>query len=94
MCSGAAKESVQGVLSVLRQAVLDHITACGANGCTDEEGQEATGILGNTWRPRRMDLERLGLVGHSDLVRLTRTGRKATVWLDAAHAVVFRKAVA
>ena len=92
-CSQAAKDSVGLVLSEIRQAVLDHIMSCGARGCTDEEGQEATGILGNTWRPRRLDLERMLLIGHSHVTRVTKSGRKATVWLDPRYATIFRSGV-
>jgi hypothetical protein len=49
-------------------------------GATDEEGQGVLGIEGNTYRPRRVELEEAGLVYDSGRTRLTVKKRKAVVW--------------
>lgn len=47
---------------------------------TDEEIGKATGLRGNTVRPRRLELLREGLIEDSGQVRPTRSGRDAIVW--------------
>lgn len=49
-------------------------------GATDEEGQQALGLDGNTYRPRRVELQEAGLVVDSKVTRLTKNKRKAVVW--------------
>jgi hypothetical protein len=64
---------------------------CGAKGCTDEEGQLALGISGNTWRPCRLNLEKIGEVGiTAGNTRKTLSGRDATVWYVAPLATTLR----
>lgn len=53
------------------------------DGLTDEELVERTGLLANTARPRRIDLVADGAVVDSGRVRLTRSGRKAVIWVVA-----------
>lgn len=50
-------------------------------GCTDEEGIEATGIAASTYRPRRVELVRDGLLMDSGLTRKTKSNHAATVWM-------------
>lgn len=50
------------------------------DGMTDEEGQEELGMSGNTYRPRRIELQEMGLVEDSRVTRLTRSRRDAVVW--------------
>mgnify|MGYP003340521771 FL=1 len=90
LSSKEAKDSVDQV--ALREVVLGHIRFCGARGCTDEEGQLATNIPGNSWRPVRLYLERHGLVGLDGSRRENKSGRKAVVWFAAPHAAYFRSA--
>lgn len=78
-CSQEAQESVKPAMSELLVTIHDFIAARGSMGATDEEGQVATGIQGNTWRPCRLKLEKEGLVAYSG-TRPTRSGRKAMVW--------------
>jgi hypothetical protein len=47
--------------------------------CTDQEGEDRTGIPGNTYRPARRRQERRGVVV-PDGTRRTRSGRSAVVW--------------
>lgn len=49
-------------------------------GLTDEEGQEKYEIEGNSYRPMRVMLFRLGLVTDSGIRRRNRSGREAVVW--------------
>jgi hypothetical protein len=49
-------------------------------GATDEEGQDALGMDGNTYRPRRLELQEAGLVGVTGRERLTKSRRHAVVY--------------
>ncbi len=50
-------------------------------GCTDEEGMNMIGMSGNTYRPRRVELVRYGLVMDSGQRRPTASGEQAVVWV-------------
>lgn len=63
----------RAILNVLRQT----------SGATDEEIQELAGIDPNSQRPRRVELVQRSLVRDSQRRRLTRSGRKAKVWVLA-----------
>lgn len=62
------------------EIVSAYIVSRGEDGATDEEGQEALAMPGNTYRPRRTELQSLGLVRDSGARRETKSGRKAVVW--------------
>ena len=79
--SRAAAETVEPRVATLRRAVLDALRAAGEAGLTDEEMQTRLGMGGNTQRPRRVELERGGLVRDSGRTRRTRGGREAVVWV-------------
>lgn len=64
----------------LAGVVLDAIRAAGERGMTDGEIQAATGLDGNTVRPRRVELERAGLIAACG-TRATAAGRQAAVWV-------------
>lgn len=64
-----------------RRSVLAYLESCGDRGATDEEIQDGTGLGGSTERPRRIELERRGLIFKSESERPTRSGRNAAVWL-------------
>lgn len=78
--SRAAAESVKPTAETRRQEVLAFLKSRGAHGATDEEGQLALAMEGNTYRPRRVELTAAGLVVESAEKRKTTTGRKAVVW--------------
>jgi hypothetical protein len=61
-----------------RAKVLHQIGRTG--GCTDEDGHEGIGMNPNTWRPRRVELVRMGLVRDSSQTWVTFDGRDAVVW--------------
>lgn len=79
--SVAAAEAIAPRAGSLRAHVYDWLKARGADGGTDEEMQTALQMSPNTQRPRRVELEQLGLVQNSGRTRLTRAGRKAVVWV-------------
>ena len=78
------KTSKQAALSMrhhiqrLERRVLDELWS--PFGFTAEELEEATGLSGNTVRPRLVALRAKGLVVKTDEVRPTRSGRTAAVW--------------
>lgn len=78
-----AAESIRGSAASLREQVLRFITRCGDLGATDEEIQFALDMGGNTERPRRRELEELGLVIRAGRTRLTSAHRRADVWISA-----------
>ena len=49
-------------------------------GLTDLEGQERTGIPGDTYRVRRGELYREGQIKRAQKTRLTKSGNDAEVW--------------
>jgi len=79
--SQAAAFAIETDTQRLRRLVGDHIRRCGAAGCTDEEGQNALGLSGNTYRPRRVDLFDKGCIKPTGRFRLTAAGRRAVVWV-------------
>lgn len=62
----------------LRTAVLNYLRRSG--GATDDEGARATGIQPNTYRPRRLELEEMGLVVDTGERKPTGRGRSAAVY--------------
>ena len=82
-----AADGIAPVAKTLRALVLAAIQRAGEDGLTDEEGIAATGIGPSTYRPRRIDLAtKVGgfRVRDSGRTRLTKSGRKAVVWVCAA----------
>ena len=64
-----------------RETVFKCIDDSGELGRTDEEISLATGIVKDTVRPRRGDLEKLGRVVDSGRTRPGISGRQFTVWV-------------
>ncbi len=79
--SAPAADSLRGAAAALRRQVFELIAAAGETGLTDEEGQAASGLDGNTYRPRRWELEKAEMVKDSGQRRKTRSGRAAAVWV-------------
>ena len=63
-----------------RARVLDQISRSWLGGCTDEEGMRHLRMNPNTYRPRRVELVRMGLVKDSGIRRPTLSGEQAVVW--------------
>lgn len=72
-----AWSSIQPELGLKQKMVYDCILVF--QPCTDEEIIARTGLSPNTARPRRVELEKMGLIVAGEL-RKTRSGRWATTW--------------
>lgn len=77
--SRSAAESIAPTAGTLRAMVLEYLQSR-EDGATDSEMQEALDMAGNTQRPRRQELEKMGLVRDSKRTRKTPSGRMAIVW--------------
>ncbi len=77
--SVAAAEAIRPAMNRLQQLVLDFIRLQGEAGATDEEMQDCIPMLPSTQRPRRIELQRRGLIRQCG-ERKVRSGRMAAVW--------------
>lgn len=80
MSKEAAETSV-ATYTTQAKRVLKHIHSS-ADGVTDEEGQDQLDIPGNSYRPARVALVRLGFVEKSGKTRKTHSGSSANVWVS------------
>lgn len=62
----------------IRHLVFAYLKKVGP--ATDQELQQGLHIPGNTERPRRIELEKAGVVQDSGWMRATRSGKLAIVW--------------
>ncbi len=76
-----AEESIKPSADACRQKVYECIVA-NPQGVHDEKIAELTGLLPNTARPRRLELERAGRIVAAGSAK-TRSGRKAVTWVVA-----------
>ncbi|MCC6127442.1 MAG: hypothetical protein IT426_20990 [Pirellulales bacterium] len=76
----AAERTRDGVSGEIRKRVYRFIADQGQFGATDHEVAAGLGLPGDSTRPRRIELVRMGLVRDSGMCRQTRSGREATVW--------------
>ena len=65
----------------LEVLVYNFLKQCGTAGATDQEIQDALGLVSNTQIPRRWTLMNRGDVVNSGAKRKTRSNRGATVWV-------------
>ena len=65
-----------------RQMVLLYLKSRGDTGSTDEETAYALELDPSSSRPRRRELVERGLAVNSGRTRLTKSNRKATVWIS------------
>lgn len=84
--SEVAAASVASRTWKMRADVLAAIIEAGPDGLTDAEIQARTGMGSQSECPRRLELERAGLIADSGRRRATPRGRKAAVWVLAEHA--------
>jgi hypothetical protein len=77
----AAADAIKPCADTLRARVLEYIRAQGKNGATDDECQAALGMGGSTQRPRRIELFQQGKICMAPMMRKTRSGRMANVWV-------------
>lgn len=78
--SVAAADDIKPSANRLRAVVWAAIGGA-ADGLTDEEGIDLTGLPPSTYRPRRVEGVQAGRVADSGRTRPTRSGRKAVVWV-------------
>lgn len=81
LTSRAAARGIAPSASTLRDQVYGYLRACGLDGATDEQIQRATGLSGDTERPRRIELLKAGRIMDSGRVRATASGQTAVVWV-------------
>ncbi len=80
--SRRSAERIESKATIVRQKVYELILSRGTDGLTDEQVFHCfPDIRQNTLRPRRIELVQEGRVVNSGRVRLTRSGRLATVWV-------------
>ena len=82
--SQTSKDAAQAIAKDagnLRQQVYNYIISCGVNGCTDNAGEHALGLKTDTYRPRRRELVKKGLVADSGRTAKTKSGRNAVLWV-------------
>ena len=79
--SVAAKVAIAPSAAKQRARVFLYILNQGEAGATLNEIEAALGLAGNTVRPRRLELEKKGLVKDSGKRRPTPSGRAAIVWV-------------
>jgi len=76
-----AADAIKPCAATLRAQVLFYIRSQGKDGATDDECQEALNMGGSTQRPRRVELFQQGKICMAPMMRKTRTGRNANVWV-------------
>lgn len=81
--STASANKIKDSARTLRFKVYAYIKKCGARGATDEEIQIALRMQLQTEVPRRRELIMKGLAVDSGIKRLTKSRRRATVWVAA-----------
>lgn len=77
----AQSQFVGGKIADDHRAVFDHITACGDEGSTDDEGYMKTGLVEYTYKPRRTELTKVGLIKKSGRRRKTQRNAGANVYV-------------
>lgn len=78
LTSIAAAESIGDRINALQARVLAYLKAH-PSGLTDEQMQAGLGMNPSTQRPRRIELQRKGML-KADGTRKTKAGRSAVVW--------------
>lgn len=78
--SKAAAKSMKGKLGALHHKILAYLESH-REGVTDEQMQIGLDMPPSTERPRRIELVAAGRVCDSGRTALTRSGRKAGVWV-------------
>lgn len=79
--SMAAAKLIDGKRATLLSKLYYALLGLLPDGLTDEEGQELLNMSGNTYRPRRVELQEAGLVKGSDRTRKTKAKREAVIWV-------------
>lgn len=83
--SNEAATRIEPSAGTLRAQVLAYLRERGNAGATDEEMQTALTMNPSTQRPRRIELEKLGLVLRTAQTRKTASGRSAVIFIAACE---------
>ena len=83
--SREAADSIQAVLGPLQARVLRHVIACGADGTTCDEAEEALAMKHQTCSARIRELVLKDRIVDSGERRHTRSGRNAVVYVLPEH---------
>jgi hypothetical protein len=78
--SRAAAMAILEQLPVLQQQVYAYAYAQGTDGFTDDDMMDHFGSIRSTYRTRRSELTRAGLIVDTGRTRVLPTRRQATVW--------------
>lgn len=84
--STEAAKSIKPHISGLHTRILALLKQRGAHGATDEEMQDVLGMIANTQRPRRIELQKKGVIVQAPMRRKTKKGRGANVWILKEYA--------
>lgn len=76
-----AAESIEPMKGTLQYQILKYLRMMRSFGATDEQAANRLDIPGNTYRPRRRELEEMGFVKRTDIRRPTESGRTAHVYV-------------
>jgi len=79
--SRAAARSIEPKVGDIAQKVLTFVKACGPDGATCDEVEDALELRHQTASARVRELVQLGKLFDSGRERKTRSGRRATVWV-------------
>jgi hypothetical protein len=83
--SNEAAKAIEPVAQRQRDILFRYVCDQIVHGTTNQEAEEALGMPAQTITPRMLEIRKEGLVTDSGLKRLTRSGRKAIVWIDARY---------
>lgn len=78
--SVAAANSIKQRVGPLHQKILDYLTR-NPGGASDEKLSDDLDMGLNTVRPRRRELQLMERVGDSGRTTLTKSGRRAVIWI-------------
>lgn len=76
--SRAAARSIKGKSAAQRAEILAHLSVNGP--ASDEQLQRELGMAQNSERPRRVELERAGLIRDSGRRATAESGRRVVLW--------------
>lgn len=83
--SNEAAAAIEPVAQRQRDVLYAFVCDRYVYGTTNQEAEEDLGYPAQTITPRMLELRKEGLVVDSGLKRLTRSGRRAIVWIDARY---------
>lgn len=79
--SRAAAQEIVPTVKHLQKIVLDCVKRSADYGVTSDDIERFTGLSGNTVRPRRRELEKMGLIVRTDRKRKTASKRLAVIFV-------------